>query len=112
MAADTAEQLRERVGWYERRPLVEEFHKAQKTGVDIEGLRFQSQAGLRPVARRTIGFGPLSFMGRPLVGEQRAVRINDRLQALADAGFPGLRWSGWHYLLRAHKDEPGDLQSP
>ena len=74
--------------------------------------RLARQAGLRPVARRTIGFGPLSFMGRPLVGEQRAVRINDRLQALADAGFPGLRWSGWHYLLRAHKDEPGDLQSP
>jgi hypothetical protein len=41
--------LRERVGWYERRPLVEEFHKGQKTGVGIEGLRFQSRAGLEPV---------------------------------------------------------------
>ncbi len=74
--------------------------------------RLARQAGLRPVARRTIGFGPLSFMGRPLVGEQRGVRIDGRLQALADAGFPGLRWSGWHYLLRAHKGEPGDLQTP
>jgi transposase-like protein len=44
-----AQRLRERVGWYERRPVVEDFHKGQKTGVGIEGLRFQSQAGLEPL---------------------------------------------------------------
>jgi hypothetical protein len=48
LAVDTAAALRERVGWYERRPLIEEFHKAQKTGIGIEGLRFQSEAGLQP----------------------------------------------------------------
>jgi Transposase DNA-binding len=47
-AVATATQLRERVRWYERRPLIEEFHKAQKTGMGIEELRFQSEAGLQP----------------------------------------------------------------
>jgi len=45
----TAEQLRRHVGYYERRPVIEEYHKAQKTGVGIERLRFQSEAGLQPV---------------------------------------------------------------
>lgn len=41
--------LRERVAWYERRPLIEEFHKAQKTGVGLERLQLQSRAGLEPL---------------------------------------------------------------
>jgi ubiquinone/menaquinone biosynthesis C-methylase UbiE len=60
-------------------------------------------SGLNPVARRTIGFGPLSVMGRPVFGESRSMRVNDRLQALADGGLPGLKWTGWHYLVRAAK---------
>lgn len=60
-------------------------------------------SGLNPVARRTIGFGPLSFLGRPLFGEARSMRVNDRLQAVADRGAPGLKWTGWHYLVRAAK---------
>jgi hypothetical protein len=31
------------------------------------------------------------------------IRINDRLQALADRGTLGLRWTGWHYVVRAAK---------
>jgi len=68
---------------------------------DIDQLLRRS--GLNPVARRTIGFGPLSFLGRPLFGEPRSMRVNDRLQALADRRVPGLRWTGWHYLVRAAK---------
>jgi len=41
--------LRERVSWYECRPLVEEFHKSQKTGLGIEGLQFHSRAALEPL---------------------------------------------------------------
>jgi hypothetical protein len=65
--------------------------------------RMLLDGGLRPLARRTIGFGPLSFLGRPLLSERRAVRVNGRLQALADRGVPGLRLGGWHYLTRAQK---------
>lgn len=43
-----AAELRQRVGWYERRPLVEEFHKAQKTGMAIESLQFTTEGALQP----------------------------------------------------------------
>lgn len=41
--------LREVVGYYECRPVVEEYHKCQKTGMAIELLQLQSRAGLEPV---------------------------------------------------------------
>jgi hypothetical protein len=43
-----AAQMRQRVRWYERRPLVEEFHKAQKTGLAIESLQFTTEGALQP----------------------------------------------------------------
>lgn len=61
------------------------------------------EAGLHPQRRRTVGFGPLSFLGRSLFADKLNIRINDRLQALADRGVPGLRWTGWHYVVRARK---------
>ena len=60
-------------------------------------------AGLRPAARRTVGFGPLSFMGRSIFEGAIGLRIDDRLQALADRGTPGVRMAGWHYVVRAQK---------
>jgi SAM-dependent methyltransferase len=62
-----------------------------------------AQSGLRPLARRTVGFGPMSFLGRSVFREERSIEINDRLQAMADRGVPGLRWTGWHYVVRAEK---------
>jgi ubiquinone/menaquinone biosynthesis C-methylase UbiE len=64
---------------------------------------FVSDAGLTPLAHRTIGFGPLSVLGRPLLSDARAVGVNRRLQRLSDAGVPGARGTGWHYVLRAAK---------
>ncbi|MCW3028610.1 MAG: Methyltransferase type 11 [Solirubrobacterales bacterium] len=61
------------------------------------------KSSLQPVARRTVGFGPLSFLGRPVMSESRSIRVNGRLQALADRGVPGLKLTGWHYLVRARK---------
>jgi SAM-dependent methyltransferase len=63
------------------------------------------QGSLQPLARRTIGFGPLSFMGRTLFTESRSISVHARLQWLADRGTPGLRWTGWHYLVRARKTQ-------
>jgi ubiquinone/menaquinone biosynthesis C-methylase UbiE len=83
----------------------------QRRGLATSRLDFPRQIdrlllerGLRPVTRRTVGFGPLSFLGRPVFREPRSLRINARLQALADRGVPGLRWTGWHYVIRAAKD--------
>ena len=37
-----------RVGWYEARWVVEEFHKAQKTGCGVEDLQFTAEERLQP----------------------------------------------------------------
>lgn len=58
---------------------------------------------LHMLERRTVGFGPLSFLGRPIFDDVRGIRVNRRLQALADRGVPALRWTGWHYVVRAQK---------
>jgi len=44
--ATTYEEARQRVAWYERRPIVEEFHKGKKTGCSIEGMQFTTTARL------------------------------------------------------------------
>jgi ubiquinone/menaquinone biosynthesis C-methylase UbiE len=54
-------------------------------------------------ADRTVGFGPLSLFGRPLMEGSRGVRLHNRLQALADRDVPGIRSAGWHYVVSAGK---------
>ena len=44
----TWEQAWRVAGWYERRWIVEEFHKAQKTGCQIEDMQFTTTARLEP----------------------------------------------------------------
>ncbi len=44
----SAAEARERIGWYERRPIIEELHKAMKTGCAIEGLQFEKLERLEP----------------------------------------------------------------
>jgi SAM-dependent methyltransferase len=63
----------------------------------LEHGRLQRQDG------STVGFGPLSLFGRPLMEGRRGVRLNNRLQALADRGVPGIRSAGWHYVVCAAK---------
>ena len=36
------------IGWYEQRWIVEEYHKAQKTGCQIEDMQFTTTARLEP----------------------------------------------------------------
>lgn len=92
-----AAALRERVGWYECRPLVEELHKAQKTGVALEGLRFQSQAGLEPM------IALLSVVAVALVNLRVAARVPAEAERLAAAVVEPL-WvevlSVWRYQER------------
>jgi Transposase DNA-binding len=47
--ADCFAQAKARVEWYARRPVVEEFHKAQKTGCGIELPQFTKESRLEPV---------------------------------------------------------------
>lgn len=39
---------KERIAWYECRPIIEEFHKGMKTGCGIEGLQFETIERLEP----------------------------------------------------------------
>lgn len=47
--ADSLGQARERADWYSHRWIIEEFHKAQKTGCGIEKLQFTSTERLEPM---------------------------------------------------------------
>jgi hypothetical protein len=42
----TRQQAWERVDWYECRPMIEEYHKAQKTGCGMEQLQFTTRKAL------------------------------------------------------------------
>jgi len=63
-------------------------------------------AGLALDARSTVGFGPLSFWGQPILSDRIGIALHCRLQSLADHRLPIVRTTGWHYLLAAHKNGP------
>jgi hypothetical protein len=44
-----ASQAREVINWYECRWVVEEYHKAQKTGCDIENMQFTHASRMEPM---------------------------------------------------------------
>jgi ubiquinone/menaquinone biosynthesis C-methylase UbiE len=67
------------------------------------------RAGLRPMHRRTVGFGPFTFLGQPVLSDRPALRLHRGLQTLADRGIPGLRSMGWHYVVAASKPETPSL---
>jgi hypothetical protein len=46
VATTTRTQAWERVDWYQCRPIIEEFHKAQKTGCGMEQLQFTTRKAL------------------------------------------------------------------
>jgi hypothetical protein len=71
---------RRRVGYYERRPRVEDYHKAQKTGLGVEQLQLQSQAGLQPL------IALLSVLAVALVNARQAARTE------AQAGRPAVEF--------------------
>ena len=68
VAIRSNEEARERVSWYEWRSVIEEFHKAQKTGMAIEQLQLQTRGGLEPV------IGLLSILAVTLVNWRQLAR--------------------------------------
>lgn len=65
--------------------------------------RMLISSGLSPVRRATVGYGPFTFMGRPVLGAQAAFRVQGRLE-LASRTRPSLRRTGWHYVVAARKE--------
>ena len=89
-----AGEARQRVGYYQKRPKVEEFHKGQKTGLSVEELQLQSQAGLQPV------IALLSVLAVSLVNARQAARDPEKAERPATNYFDPL-WvlvlSLWRY---------------
>jgi len=48
-AVASAESAWEKSDWYGCRPMVEEYHKCQKTGCQIEDLQFETSGALQPM---------------------------------------------------------------
>jgi transposase-like protein len=44
----SAEDAKERVSWYEQRPIIEEYHKGMKTGCSVESMQFDALERLEP----------------------------------------------------------------
>jgi hypothetical protein len=76
----TLEDALERIAWYECRWIVEEYHKAMKTGAEVESLQFTSEAALQP-AIALLSVGALFLLNlrnasrRPDAKERRAVEL-------------------------------------
>jgi hypothetical protein len=65
--------------------------------------RLIAGAGLRKVQASTVGFGPLSLNGRPILAERTSIALHRALQKLADRDWPILGNAGKHYLVLAQK---------
>jgi hypothetical protein len=48
VAVEDVADARERIGWYQKRPIIEEYHKGMKTGCAIESMQFETIARLEP----------------------------------------------------------------
>ena len=59
------------------------------------------RAGLQLRRACTVGFGPFTMFRYPVLPDRLGVRVNTRIQQLADRGTPGLRHAGNHYLVLA-----------
>jgi len=84
LAADTFEKACERVDWYGKRPLVEDYHKGMKTGVGVELLQLEEAERLEPV------IGLLSVVAAVLLQLRHAARQPDADAAPAVALVPRL----------------------
>jgi hypothetical protein len=113
----------ERVDWYARRAVIEEFHKAWKTGMGVERLQLTTRARLEPAV------GLLAVVAAFLLGLRDAGREPEAaqrpatdwvpslwvtvLQAWRHGGPGGMVWSVAEFLLAlgrlgGHQNRPSD----
>jgi Transposase DNA-binding len=88
------EQAGERVAWYAARPVVEEYHKAQKTGCAIEQMQWTHADRLKPA------IALVSVVASTLLG-LRALGRDERHRDEPAAGMVPRRWvellARWRY---------------
>lgn len=62
-----------------------------------------TEAGLEPVERRTVGFGPFSLFRWQVLPAPAGIAVHRLLQRLADGGRAGIHWRGSHYVVGARR---------
>jgi hypothetical protein len=72
----------ERIGWYECRWIIEEYHKALKTGCGVETLQFTTEERLKPA------IALISVVGLFLLNLRNASRQADAKERLATEVVP------------------------
>jgi SAM-dependent methyltransferase len=90
-----------------RRKPMNEFGWNLFTRRHVEGLL--GRAGLQVVGRTDLGYGPFTFLGKPIFSEDRTVAIHLRLQDLADRRSRRLRAVAAQHLLLASKMEVPEI---
>jgi predicted ATP-grasp superfamily ATP-dependent carboligase/2-polyprenyl-3-methyl-5-hydroxy-6-metoxy-1,4-benzoquinol methylase len=78
---------------------IEELQVRRHSAAHVD--RLLRATGFRKLRSATLGFGPFTLLGRPVLSDEAGVRLHGRLQRLADAGWPLLRHAGVHYLVLA-----------
>lgn len=68
--------------------------------------------GLELQSGYTVGFGPFTFFNRQILPPSVGLRLNNRLQSMANGGTPGLRSSGSQFLVLAKKPGTSDPKAP
>ncbi len=71
--------------------------------------RLLTAAGLEPVRRTTIGFGPFTVLGRAVLGDRFGLILHRRLERLAETAVPQLRRTAWHHIVAARKPSSDSL---
>jgi ubiquinone/menaquinone biosynthesis C-methylase UbiE len=67
------------------------------------------RSGLIPIRQATVGFGPFTFLGSPLLSGDHAIRVDQALQHRADHNSGLLRASGRLHLFLALKPASGRI---
>jgi D-aspartate ligase len=67
--------------------------------------RMLRSSGAEPVRRSTVGFGPFTFLGRPLLGDATGLRLHRWLERVSERRAPAVRRFGWHYVVAAQRPE-------
>jgi hypothetical protein len=83
VAAVTKKEAWERVDWYECRPIIEEYHKAQKTGCGMELPQFTTRKALE------VTIALLSVVAVQLLRLRDLARQADAADRRADAVIDG-----------------------
>ena len=64
------------------------------------------RSGLLPIRQATVGFGPFTYLGKTLLPDNHAIRVEQALQRRADSHSRLLRSTGRLCLVLARKPDP------